>query len=160
MIELLKEWMLLVSLLVSIPVAVAGWVVAHRLAVERDQILKRQNVRVEHLLSAYGRLESSFGPSESSSSPVRDQRAFECAIADIQLLGSQEQADLAKELALNIASNRGAALKPILESLRSELRRELGLPEAQGSLFFFRFSEEGQDRPAPRGDGSVGVRPE
>lgn len=81
----MMKFELLVPLLITTTVAILGWIVAHRLEVERDQRNKRREVRLRFLLDAYRRLEAG-----ASRGPIHETKfadGFESAIADIQLLG-------------------------------------------------------------------------
>ena len=74
--------------------------------------------------------------------------ALESAVADIQLLGSPDQVRLARQFALEFATKGKASLDPLLESLRSELRRELALTPLDEGITFLRIVRNGQDDPA------------
>jgi hypothetical protein len=59
-------------------------------------------------------------------------------VADIQLLGSPEQAHLARQFALEFAGKGQASLDPLLGALRLELRKELALPPLKEGVTFLR----------------------
>jgi hypothetical protein len=60
--------------------------------------------------------------------PVSENvRAFEQGLADIQLLGSVEQAEMAAAIGKEMAAKGGAGLDGLLLSLRDDLRAELKL---------------------------------
>ena len=126
------NWSLLLPLLVTTAVGVVGWNAAHRLAGARDRDAKRRAMITEHLIEAYRRLEPL---SDVLGSNGRD---VEGAIADIQLLGSPEQIKLAQDFATAFAGEGTAQLDPLLLSLRSSLRSELGLSPAVGGLKYLR----------------------
>lgn len=126
------NWNLLIPLLVTTVVAIAGWFAAHRLAAVRDQATERRKIRVQHLLEAYRRLEP-YGRVTPENS-----RDLEQAIADIQLLGTPEQVALAQSFAMAFAQNGTAPLDPLLLSLRTELRAELDLPSVESGLKYLR----------------------
>ena len=54
-------------------------------------------------------------------------RTFEQGLADIQLLGSQEQAEMAVVIGKALAENGEAQMDDLLLSLRDDLRKELKL---------------------------------
>jgi len=89
---------LLLPLIVTAVLAVAGWYAVHRLSMNRDQESKRRDLRIQYLLEAYRRL--------GNSSNRRDLSAYardlESALADIQLLGSRDQVQLAHEFAVSM----------------------------------------------------------
>ncbi len=87
------------------------------------------------MLEVYRRLEAAGNRREPG---PEDEKALESAVADIQLLGSPEQAHLARRFALEFAGAGQAALDPLLESLRAELRRELSLPTLSEGITYLR----------------------
>ncbi len=149
------NWSLLLPLLATTGLAIAGWVVVHLLATARDQKNKRREVRLNFLLDAYRRLEAG-----ASRDPIHDSRfadGFESALADIQLLGTTEQSVMAKELAYAIASRApDASASPLLLSLRDELRRELDLEPLGECPIHLRFQEAGQQGDAADGAARLG----
>lgn len=114
---------LLLPLLVTATVGVLGWFAVHRLTVSRDRANKRRDLRTQYLLEAYRRLERASHRSDIG--PYA--RDLESAIADIHLFGSRRQVTLAQRFADQFAKTGAADLTELLESLRGELRRELGL---------------------------------
>jgi hypothetical protein len=128
----IMNWQLLIPLLVTTCVAVVGWYAAHRLAASRDRDSKRREMITQHLIAAYRQLEPHWELDAETG------REVERAIADIQLLGSPEQVRLAQDFATSFANNGTAQLDPLLLSLRSALRTELGLPVAAGGLKYLR----------------------
>lgn len=97
--------------------------------------VERRDLRTQYLLDAFRRLEGAGNRSE----PTReDEKALESSVADIQLLGSPEQVQLARQFALDFARDGRASLDPLLESLRAELRKELGLGPLDHSITFLR----------------------
>lgn len=132
------NWSLLLPLLVTTVVAIIGWIVGHRLGAARDQKNKRRDVRLGFLLEAYRRLEAG-----ASRGPLHDTEfadGFESAFADIQLLGTKEQIELANDLSRDIASKSPhASVDLLLLSLRDELRRELSLEPIEKPPFQFRW---------------------
>jgi hypothetical protein len=124
---------LLLPLIVTVVLAVAGWYAVHRLSMNRDQENKRRELRIQYLLEAY-RLENSSNRHDLS--PYA--RDLESALADIQLLGGEDQVQLAHEFAVSMAKNQTASLDPLVANIRSELRRELGLGSLEDCIVVFR----------------------
>jgi hypothetical protein len=60
-------------------------------------------------------------------------RAFERGLADIQLLGSENQAAMAVDIATRLANTSRADFDDLLLSLRADLRQELGLEPVSGT---------------------------
>lgn len=145
------NWPLLISLLTTAGVAILGWYIVHALNARRDRNNKRREVRVQYLIEAYRRLEAGVGRGSIDSSR-EFARGFESAIADIQLFGTDDQVQIAKNMATTISTRReGASVEPLLLSLRDALRAELGLGKIKGNPFHFRFNSEGQPSGASNG---------
>ena len=129
------NWGLLIPLLITTVTAVAGWLVAHRMAAKRDQLNKRRDLRVQYLIDAYRKLESVSNRDENSAEWAEK---LESAIADIQLFGSARQVAMAKQFASEMAAESAASTDNLLSDLRKELRQELILENVPGDLKFLR----------------------
>jgi hypothetical protein len=91
-------------------------------------------------LEAYRRLES------SANRPVgteEQKAAFESAVADIQLLGTKDQIEITLQYVSAHARGGGAIIDPVLETLRADLRREMGLHGDAPPIRVFRFKNGG-----------------
>ena len=120
---------------ITVLAALLGWLGGYFTTIRRDRLSKRRDLRTQFLLDAYRRLEGAGNRREPSRD---DEKALESSVADIQLLGSPEQAHLARQFALEFAGKGHASLDPLLEALRSELRRELALPPLDEGITFLR----------------------
>lgn len=129
----------------AIALASAGLasVLTHLLTSRRDLANRRRELRVEYLLSAYRTMADSPERDLYRGSP--DARAFEKAVADIQLLGSRQQVELATELAREMATESRADPDPLLRLLRDDLRREMTLEALSGKPTHLRIHEEPPD---------------
>jgi hypothetical protein len=100
-------------------------VLAHRFTSRRDVANRRSELRIQYLLGAYRTLaDTAHRPLEEGTAGAR---AFEQGIAEVQLLGSSGQAQMAVDIARSMASDGGAAMDDLLLSLRDDLRGELEL---------------------------------
>lgn len=125
----------ILTVLASVLLAVFGWLVGYVATIRRDRLSKTRDLRTQYLLDAYRRLEGAGNRSE----PTPDEaKSLESAVADIQLLGSVEQAHLAREFALEFAGTGQASLDPLLVALRLELRKELALQPLKEGITFLR----------------------
>ena len=115
-------------------------VLTHLLTSRRDLANRRRELRVEYLLSAYRTMADS--PERRLYRESSDARAFEKAVADIQLLGSRQQVELATELAREMATEGQADPDPLLRLLRDDLRREMSLEALSGKPIHLRIHEE------------------
>ena len=121
------------SIVVSIALAVGGWVSAHYFTSQRDQGNKRRDIRLERLLKCYDSLAK-----EIAHRKLGDQQKldFENALIELQLIGTENLIELASTF--NVDDNHGSIV-PILEMLRAEVRRELGLSKTKLPFMWFRF---------------------
>jgi hypothetical protein len=129
------DWKLFVQLFVTVIVALSGGWLGHRFAARRDLLNERRKLRVTYLLEAYRKIESG----SNRSDPNKIWPLFESAIADIQLLGSPAQVELARRFAIDMAQNKTALLDPLVNDLRQTLREELELPEVREPVVYLRF---------------------
>ena len=113
---------LLVTLLITVVVAALGWFVVNHLSSKREREAKRREMIVQYLLEAWRRLENASNRNDNSYS-----KSLESVIADIQLLGTKKQVELAQHFAEEFAQHREAGLDSLLNDLRSDLRKELKL---------------------------------
>jgi hypothetical protein len=125
----------IITVLTSSFLALMGWFVGSIATIRRDRLSKQRDLRTQYLLDAYRRLEGAGNGREPSRT---DEKALESAVADIQLLGSPDQVHLARRFALEFAGSGQAALDPLLESLRMELRKELALPALDEGITYLR----------------------
>lgn len=125
---------------ISALVVMIGWVVVHRSNLRRDTLVKRRDLRVQYLLDAYRRLENASGRSLEDM-PVA-KRAFESAVADIQLLGTRSQIEALLAYLNQHVRDGGGNVDPLLKLIRDDLRRELNLEEDVPLIHQFRFKGE------------------
>jgi hypothetical protein len=84
---------LALTIIGTVCAAAIAAVLAHRLTSHRDQTNRRNDLRVQYLLGAYRALaDAAHRDLDPGSAHVR---TFEEGLADIQLLGSTEQAEMA-----------------------------------------------------------------
>jgi hypothetical protein len=125
--------------LLAAVVAVVGWFAAHRFSVHRDRHNKRREMIVAYLLEAYRRLESAANREVMTG---EQKTAFESAVADIQLLGSHAEISTTTKYLQAHAINGGALIDEVLNLLRKDLRRELGLEPVDTKPIIFRFDRK------------------
>jgi len=127
----------LAKLLVAIITGLGGWYVVHSLTSARDQINRRNDLKVEYLLKAYRSLSNAANREKSDEFALQ----FEEAVSDIQLLGSSKQIELLHQ-ALSKKDDHGGhvGVNDVLEELRVDLRNELALEQISSKAKFFRFN--------------------
>ncbi len=107
---------LALTILGGVAAAAVAAVLAHRLTSQRDQATRRSNLRIEYLLGAYRALAD---VAHRDLDPATERvQAFEQGLADIQLLGSEEQAAMAIRVGRQLAAERRADFDDLLLSLR------------------------------------------
>ncbi len=127
---------------VTVTLAVIGWIVAHFFTVRRDLASKRRELSTAHLIDAYRILTN-----EVSHRDLNHDRnmKLENILSDIQLFGSVEQVQLARQLAEDVAAGHVFELDPLINSLRDDLRSQLGLTRVKGNIKWLRFTADSGD---------------
>jgi len=129
------DWKIALLLTVPALVAIAGWLAGHHFNSKRDIANRRKEQVTKFLLDAYRKMEKSANPRK----PELTWDDMESAVADIQLLGSPEQVDLAVDFARQMAAKNIAHPHPLLRSLRESLRSELDLLPVKSEITHLRF---------------------
>jgi hypothetical protein len=133
------DWKLFTQLVFTAVVAFgSGWL-GHYFSARRDVTNERRRQRIAFLLDAYRRLEAA--ANRTVRTPA-DDRAFESAIADIQLLGTKDQIEATFEFFRQYTSSEGASVLGILQALRADLRTELLLSGDVQDVQIFRFANK------------------
>lgn len=145
-------WHPLVPLVSAILGAGIGGIVVHRLTLRREALSTRRSQRVAFLLDAYRKL---IDASERENLSPQRRDNLEGALADIMLLGGEQEIEVSDRFQRDFAAEKGASLVPVIESLRRSLRNELDLPEIDlPKPFNFRLHLEGESGEDPYGIGS------
>ncbi|MCK5113371.1 MAG: hypothetical protein KAR11_01260 [Phycisphaerae bacterium] len=127
------------QIIVGVVLAVIGWVIGNYFSNKRSLVSKRREIVTEHLINAYRILTCEISHRELI--PDRKEK-LENILSDIQLFGSLEHVELARELTEGLATNKAFELDPLINSLRDDLREELNLKNITGNIKWLRFSEE------------------
>lgn len=93
------------NIIFSSVLIVLGWGVTHYLALKKSARDKRREVTIEYLIKAWRTLESASHRLDNSY-----DAELERTVADIQLLGTQKQIELAQQLADQLAQTRSGML--------------------------------------------------
>lgn len=121
------------EIILSSLVVIIGWVITHCFSLMRSAKDKKREVTIEYLINAWRTLESASNRSDTSYNAK-----LETAIADIQLLGTQKQIELAQQFADQMAQTGSGDALELLIQLREDLRKELSLEVAKRNLKIFR----------------------
>ena len=111
---------------------VGGLVVAlvnHIMTMRREHEKKLAELRIEHLIECWRKLERGalVGDQASQESKNDAYDGIEDAIARITLLGTEREVEIAANVTAELSKNHLEAIVALLNELRSNLRRELGL---------------------------------
>lgn len=117
--------------------AVSGWLIGHYFTTKRDVSNKRRELVLKHLIEAYKVITN-----DISQRPQTQETnlKLENILTNIQLFGSSEQIDLAKELSDEVAHGGVFELNPLINSLRDDLRKQLNLPKIDSDIKWLRFN--------------------
>jgi hypothetical protein len=132
-------WLLapsLIALVASILGAFGGASWAHSFTSRRDLANEKRKLTVAYLLEAYRKLETLTGRTEDEY--YSNISKLESALADIQLLGTPKQVELAQKFASEFVENRSASLDGLIQDLRGSLRKEMELQEVSPKVLYLR----------------------
>jgi hypothetical protein len=126
----------LLTALITTVVALAGWLAVNRLTAWRDLLNHKRKIKTDFLIKAFQDLaDASQRPPEKNSPHFRK---MESAVASIQLFGNDEQIKQIEQFMNEFSESARGPLDPILNSLRNDLRHELGLPKVVSNGRWFR----------------------
>lgn len=142
----LLPWAPLIGPALAALVAIIGLGISHWLTSMRDLNAEKRKIRINFMVEAYRKLENG---SCRGRNQEKYSEQFHSAIADIQLLGSPIQVEIARKIASAIGSQSGQLVRinELLNALRIELRGELDLPAVSSELVILRSPEEIQSGP-------------
>jgi hypothetical protein len=105
------------KIIVTVVIAVIGWILAHRFNTIRDRALKRRELIITHLINAYRILANDFTRREAS---LEIDLKLETVISELQLFGSKKQINLAKKLADDFTKGGDVYVDDLLNDLRDD----------------------------------------
>ena len=120
------------GIVVAAVVTVTGWFVIDWRNGERDLANDRRELRAQYLIETYRRLTDA---ADRECMSEQDMRNMEAAVADIQLLGTNGQIEMLRELQRTGSKDWGM----VLGAIRDDLRAELQIGAEGGEIAFFRF---------------------
>ncbi len=137
-------WAPLIGPALAALVAIIGLGISHWLTSLRDMKAEKRKIRINFMVEAYRKLENG---SCRGLNQERYSEQFHSAIADIQLLGSPIQVEIARKIASALGSGSGSlvTINELLNALRVELRSELDLPAVSSEIVILRSPEEIQN---------------
>lgn len=134
------NWSQLLPTLATIVIAACGWAIVHQQNLRREVTAEKRKIRIGFLLEAYRKLERACHYDGDDETEYK--LWLETALADIQLLGTLKQDQLAKGFAKEFAQNGTAQLDELLDELRRSLRSELELEPIADKMLHLRMKFE------------------
>jgi hypothetical protein len=136
---------IIISLLSSI---VGGLIVAfvnHAMTRRREHEKKLADLRIQHLIDSWRKIEKASAIDHSPASKDRKNSPYdglEDAVASIMLLGTEKEVELARKFSRELAEKSTSSADELLNALRASLRVELGLKSVTEMNVFLRMSRD------------------
>ena len=120
-------------------VVAAGWFITARLQARRSLEQTRRQFRTKYLVDIFRTSEQLLKPNdEEAIDEEYISPEWERVLADMQLFGSAKQLHITKRVGQSLSEGKSFNPFEIVESMRNELREELGLDPAPFELIPFR----------------------
>ena len=126
------------KIVLSVIIAVIGWIIAHYFTSKRDVSNKKREIRLNYLIEVYLILTNDL--TERGNIDSKKAEIIEKIISQVQLLGSKKQVELVKTLADSIGKGEIIEYDTLINSLRDDLRKELELEKIEGNVHWARFN--------------------
>jgi uncharacterized membrane protein YgcG len=140
---------LIASLLIALLLLAIRVFVMQRVQQRRQRENRQETERLKSLVAAYRALAGSFSPAT-----VENATQMEEILSEIVLFGSLPQVELAAACVATLKRGESPDFQPLVEELRSDLRRQLGLDPIPATLVL---PTSGPGRsPRGRGEGEGG----
>ena len=136
---------IILSLLSSIAGGSIVAFVNHVMTRRREHEKKLADLRIQHLIDSWRKIEKASVVDHSPSS--KDKRnslydGLEEAVGSIMLLGTEKEVELARTFSRELAEKRTSSADELLNALRASLRAELGLKGVADMNVFLRMSRD------------------
>ena len=136
---------IIISLVVAIVLLAIRIFVMQRVQSKRQRENRQETERLKSLVAAYRSLAGSFSPATGEQSTQMEE-----SLSDIVLFGSVEQVRMAAQCAMALKRNEAVDYQPLADSLRSDLRTQLGLGPIPDDI---ELPDSGPSRSAKNGRG-------
>ena len=137
----------LLKIIITVAIAVCGWVLGHWLNSRRDRKLKRRDLKVRYLVEVYRNLDKFIAVLIGAPFNKQVAENMNLAISDIQLFGTPNQIELAVKITNVLAVENSVPtpeLNELVQALRTDLRKELGLEESNTKVAYLNMNYENQ----------------
>lgn len=145
---------LIASLVLAVILLAIRIFVMQRVQQKRQRENRQETERLKSLVAAYRSLAGSFSPASLEHSPQIEE-----TLADLVLFGSLEQVELAARCATNLRNGESVNYQPLIETLRFDLRMQLGLEPIPANVIL-PASGPGRQLRSGRGENEGGGRGE
>ncbi len=149
---------LIASLVIAVILLAIRVFVMQRVQQKRQRENRQETERLKSLVAAYRSLAGSFTPARQDHTPQLEE-----TLADLILFGSIAQVELAVACANSLKNDEYVDFQPLIKSLRSDLRTQLGLEQIPSSLVMpasgparLSHSTHGEDEGGGRGEARGG----
>jgi hypothetical protein len=129
-------------------VVALGWLISHKLTIERETAAKRRDQHLTYLVPAYQAL-AKLIPYNNAGRLDEIDEELQKAIANIQFFGNAQQIQLVRDFTDNLVRKNIINADPLLLSLRDELRRELGKESVVGPIRWMSLYDKNYNPRAP-----------
>ncbi len=144
---------LMASMVVAIVLLAIRVVVMQRVQQRRQRENRQETERLKSLVAAYRALAGSFTPATAENGAQIEE-----TLAELVLFGSLPQVELAAACLAALQRGEAPDCQPLVEELRADLRRQLGLDPIPPSLAIPRSGPGRSGGGRGRGDGEGGGR--
>lgn len=144
---------LMASMVVAIVLLAIRVVVMQRVQQRRQRENRQETERLKSLVAAYRALAGSFTPATAEHGAQIEE-----TLAELVLFGSLRQVELAAACLAALQRGEAPDCQPLVEELRADLRRQLGLDPIPPSLAIPRSGPGRTSGGRGRGDGEGGGR--
>ncbi len=152
---------LIASLVIAVILLAIRVFVMQRVQQKRQRENRQETERLKSLVAAYRSLAGSFTPARQDHTPQLEE-----TLADLILFGSINQVELSVACANGLKNDEYVDFQPLIKSLRSDLRTQLGLEQIPSTLVMpasgparlsrsMRGEEEGDGRGDSKGGGGA-----
>ena len=131
------EYKDLLTIAVTILLAVGGWAVAHFLSQRREIKQKKREVQVQYLKDAYIKLAEAVDKGSLEDNIKDIQESFNV----IQIFGDESQIELIGKFIEEATAGRSPSIDELLKELRNEIRQQIGLKPIDGYRWHIRLDK-------------------
>jgi hypothetical protein len=133
---------------VSFLSAIGGGLIVHYLSLSRERIAKRREILVRGKMELWKLVDQNNGLAADSAGVSRsDPTKWEEIVREVQLLGTDDQIKMVKEITDNFGKENESSIFPrLMKSPQNELRNELGMKNSTTPYFWVRINTGAKDK--------------